>query len=188
MDNFLKLFEDQKFIDWVTNPTIELEEFWSDYIRINPAEKEEIKIARAILLHLQSTPNKELEEASSEIYASIIKQLETKDNNRKKKIFLLSFLKYAAVGILFFMVGISFNYFLKSEKEIITIADVQVDNSQEYSKLILADGNNLIMPEKKSEIEYRPNGQIVINKKDTIDTGKDINEQDINQLVSLIHI
>lgn len=182
MDNFLKLFEDQRFIDWVTNPTDELEEFWTDYIKINHDEKEDIMIARAILLHLQSNTNKVVEEASSEIYASIIKQLEIKNKKQKRKIFLNSYLKYAAVGILFFTLGIAFNHYLKSEKEIITIADEQVDNSQEYSKLILADGNNVVMPEKKSEIEYRPNGQIVINKKDTFDTGNDIQDQDINQL------
>ena len=42
MDEFLKYFEDKKFVNWVIKPSKELDEFWHGYIEKNKSETSDV--------------------------------------------------------------------------------------------------------------------------------------------------
>ncbi len=183
MDKFLKYYEDPDFVRWVLNPTKDLEEYWDDYMKKHESEKEQIRIARMIVSHLQSAPTPNVSNVSKEVFSSIITELDNKGRKSRKKIILFSYFRYAAVGILFFVMGVAINQYLNNNnRDNEVFENIQVNNSPGYSTLILSDGSNVQIPEKKSEIEYKPDGQIVINKKDTVSTPKIRNNENINEL------
>lgn len=182
MDEFLKYFEDKKFVNWVINPSKELDEFWHGYIEKNKSEREHIRLARLLISHLQSKPEQELNTTSIEIFSSLIQQLENRNKKSKRKKLFFSVSKYAAIGLLCFSLGMVFYYYQRPEKIIGLNETAIMENGPQHSKLILSDGNNVVIQEKKSEIEYQADGQIVINKRDTIKTNKNIPGKILNEL------
>ncbi|MCK3684066.1 FecR domain-containing protein [Maribellus sp. YY47] len=182
MDKFLKYYEDQNFVRWVLNPTKDLDEYWNDYIKKHEDEQEQIRVAHMIVSHLQSTPTPNVSKVSKEVFTSILKELDNKGKKSKKKIILFSYFRYAAVGILFFVLGVAINQYLNKEKNNGLQQSLQVSNNPAYSTLILSDGSNVQIPDKKSEIEYKSNGQIVINKKDTVRSPGITTDQNLNEL------
>ena len=96
---------------------------------------------------------------------------------------LYSFMKYAAVGIFFFILGIAtYNYYQKPDK-FDDINRVLVVQNPDDAQLILGNGKNISIAEKESNIKYDKNGKIVINNKDTVQNYSDSQENELNQLV-----
>jgi len=182
MDKLFKYYEDQNFIRWVLKPTKDLDEYWNNYIKKHEDEQEQIRVARMIVSHLKSTPTHDTSKVSKEVFSSIVKELDNEGKKSKKKIILFSYFRYAAVGILFFVLGVAINQYLNKEKNIGFLQSPQVSNNPAYSTLILSDGSNVQIPDKTSEIEYKPNGQIVINKKDTVRSPSITTDQNFNEL------
>lgn len=182
MDKFLKYYEDPDFVRWVLTPTKDLEEYWDDYMEKHESEKEQIRIARLIVSHLQSAPTPDVSSVSKEVFSSIVTELDNKGKKSRKKIILFSYFRYAAVGILFFVLGVAINQYLNNERDNGVQQNMQVSNTPGYSTLILSDGSNVQIPDKKSEIEYKSNGQIVINKKDTVHSPSTTTDQNFNEL------
>jgi len=183
MDKFLKYFEDPNFVRWVIHPTKELDNYWSNYVKNNNSEKEQINTARLILLHLKSKTNgPELKNISDKIYTSTLKHIQIKKRKTTPRIILLRYMKYAAIGIFFFVLGVTVNHFTNQDKQDELYGELQAINLSEYSTLILSDGSNVQLPDKSSDIEYKSNGQIIINHKDTVQSKKPLIEQDQNVL------
>ncbi len=183
MDKFLKYFEDPNFVRWVNNPSKELDVYWSDYIKNNDSEKEQIKTARLILLHLKSRSEvPKLKNISEEIYSSALKHIQINKRKTTSKIILLQYMKYAAIGLIFFALGVTVNHFTNQDKQDELYSELQDINQSEYSTLILSDGSNVQLPDKSSDIEYKSNGQIIINHRDTVQSKKPLIEQDQNVL------
>ncbi|MFV0593421.1 MAG: FecR family protein [Draconibacterium sp.] len=181
MDKFLKYYEDQDFVRWVLNPTQKLDKYWNDYLEKHESEKEQIQIARVIVSQLQSNPSPDSPKVSKEVFSTIIKELDNKNKNSKRKIILFSYFRYAAVGVLLFVLGVAINQYF-SEKNDPAVESREVRANPAYSTLILSDGSNVLIPNKKSEIEYKSNGKIVINKKDTVHSPEIISDQNFNEL------
>lgn len=184
MDKFLKYFENKQFVQWVLSPDEELNSYWKDYCRNNPSEKSEIELARLLVLQFQS--KKDLKYSSDtetvKIFSEIVEKLE--ENNKKKSLHRvgLAILKYAAVAIIFFSLGIL--YFNQKPSEFVELSkQLAVVQEQNNSQLILGDGEKVALLEKKSEIEYRKNGNIVINKQDTVQVFGKSQDIGINQLI-----
>lgn len=184
MKNFLRYFGNQDFVQWVLRPDEQSEKFWSDYLEKNPGEREAIKWASFVISQLQSkkeTGNAEKESVS--LLAAIIQQI---DQNEKKKSFrkkAYSVSGYAAVGILFFILGMAFYYFQKPDS-FSGLAEQMYSIYDEHSvKLILGDGKNVAIDQKESTIEYQVDGKIIINNQDTLSAEPDRQKQVLNQLV-----
>lgn len=182
MDKFLKYYEDQNFVRWVLKPSKDLDQYWNDYVKKHESERENIRVARMIVSHLHSTPTPDTSKLSKEVFSSVIKELDNKGKKTRKKIILFSYFRYAAVGILFFVLGVAINQYLNNERNSEVQQSLQVNNNSAYSTLILSDGSNVQIPDKKSEIEYKSDGQIVINKKDTVHSSTEVAKQNLNEL------
>lgn len=182
MDDYLKYLEDPKFIKWVIRPTKELNEFWTDYMENHESEKDQIKSARTLVLSLQSAPVPNSDKIARQIYRSVQKEIGIHKPKSKSRNLLLTLSKYAAVGLIFFSLGIAVNHYLKESNQNDFQYFKPTENSYPYTILTLSDGKNVQIPDKESEIGYSTNGQIVINKKDTVETGQAITPKRLNEL------
>ncbi len=184
MDHFLNFFEDQRFVNWVFNPTPEVNRYWEDYIKEHPEQKKDIEYGRILLSQLQQKRECENMGEITALYAGILRQIDKK-KDRKPFIrhFLFPLLKYAAVALVFLSLGIFLvNRYNNSHilAEYQSIKEVKDDTE---ARLILANGGKIILPENESTIDYGQNGKIIINQKDTIKQESTASESEMNQLI-----
>ena len=182
MDKFLKYFENKQFVRWVLKPNEELDIFWKNYINKNIDEKEQIELARLLILQLQS--KKELDSGieSTDLFSKIVFELNKRNKKSTFRRIAITASKYAAVGIIFFSMGVAFYYYQKSEQFNKYIQQLEVFD-QNNAQLILGDSKNVLITGKKSEIEYQSNGSVIINNQDTVKTASGLRKQELNQLI-----
>ena len=183
MDKFLKYFENNKFVEWVLRPTEELEDYWNEYLKENPSEKEQIELARLLIGQLKSKEEKESSAETVELLSGIIQKLEEKNRQNRFSRIGREVLKYAAVAVLFFSLGIALFMIQKEDRFEQFSAQTEVFQDKENAQLILGDGENVAITEKESTVEYQADGRIIINNRDTMAAKSDTREPQLNQLV-----
>lgn len=184
MEKFLTYFENKSFVRWVLHPNEKLETYWKNYLEKNPHEQEEIEFARLLILQLQSKKEEtKTEEETIGLLSDIIQQIENANRKKRMRKISLSLLKYAAVGLLFFFLGIGYYYVVKPDylKGFTEQLAAVEDNSG--ARLILGSGENVQILEKESTVEYQSDGKIVINRQDTVKTKTSNRKQELNQLI-----
>lgn len=184
MEKFLKYFENKNFVRWVLRPDEQLEKYWNDYLEKNPQEREEVAWARYVISQLQS--KKETGAAETEavtLLSAIIQQIEREEKKNNIRRIAFSLARYAAVGILFFFLGIAYYYFQKPDSFSGLAEQMYSVQDENNVQLILGDGKNVSINQKESTVEYRADGKIVINSQDTLAAEPTTQKQTINQLV-----
>ncbi|MCL6266304.1 FecR family protein [Flagellimonas myxillae] len=184
MNDFNKYLDDEKFVDWIVDPTDEKNAYWETYISQNPEEEGKIKILRQYLGALQATNDKLSQNEKQEILDRIYDKVVLAKSGQGP--IYLNFLKYAAI----FLVLVGTAYYLtieSSEKENVNIdslLQVAIDSVTD-TKLILENDQEIAIDEKRSIINYSGNNNLVINKKDTLDisAGTAVEEVQMNQLI-----
>jgi transmembrane sensor len=123
------------------------------------------------------------EEEAIGLLSDIIQQIEITNRKKNFRRITLSLLKYAAVALVFFFLGISYYYFQKTESFSGLAEQMYPAQDVNSVQLILGDGINVPIDENESTVEYRSDGQIVINSRDTVPAKSDRKAQKLNQLV-----
>ncbi|WP_372772690.1 FecR family protein [Mangrovibacterium sp.] len=183
MDKILRYLENPDFVRWVYKPNGQNTIFWNEFQKDNPEEIGIIREAKTILLRLK--PKKEiLGPKIDSALPSIILKIRKKQQIRRIRQFTLSTFKYAAIAVLFFLTGL----FIMKERYSSAIdemsrqyANISYYNGEE-SRLVLADGKNIIISEKFSQIRYNEKGTIIIDQNDTISQNISGNNP-MNQLI-----
>lgn len=183
MDKFLKYFEDKSFIRWILNPDADLNNYWMDYIKNNPDEKAQLELSRIIVSQLKSKKLSGNSNESITILAEIINTLKKKKKYQITQKIFLFFLKYAAVGLLFFSLGIMYNYIQNTDKLDELSEQLIFASDNNNAQLILGGEKNVSIAKKESTVEYRSDGKIVINDQDTVINKNETKTQELNQLV-----
>ena len=165
MENISKYLEDKRFISWIFNSNDELEKWWKSYETGHPNEKQNIQLARKILYNIKTTDKQLSDEEKILLFSGILKQVEEQQNAKRKFKRLTGILKYAAVAILFFAVGALLFYRQDNFNPQFYTQKLAEPYSGNESKLIRPDGEAVLLQEQNSVIEYRNNGQVVINNK-----------------------
>jgi transmembrane sensor len=184
LEKFLKYFENKDFVRWVLRPDEQLEKYWNDYLEKNPQEREEVAWARYLVSQLQS--KKEADAAENEsvnLLSEIIQQIERREKKSNIRKIAFSLARYAAVGILFFFLGIAYYYFQKPDSFSDLAEQMYSVQDENNVQLILGDGKNVSIGQKESTVEYRADGKIVINSQDTLAAEPARQKQVLNQLV-----
>ncbi len=183
MDDFLRYFENEKFVHWIYNPDPELDKYWDNWFQNHPEEKKEAEFARQILIQLRSRADKVKSEEVISLYSGIVEKLSnTKPKNRAFHLFV-PLMRYAAVAFIFLSLGILLKTYLSQNKHINQEQLVTTIQSSPDAQLILADGRKIELNSKESSIEYSAKGKIVINQKDTIESKSQSAEVEMNQLI-----
>lgn len=169
MEQLSKYIGNKNFILWVFEPNPELETWWSQFETEHPGERRNILLARKILLKFRTT-NRELTEGEKILlFSRILREVEEKQDSGKVRHLVYGLLKYAAVALLFFSVGAvlfykqsQFNPQLLTQK----MAEPVPENS---ARLIRANGENILLNQSKSVLQYKNDGKLVVNS-DTLKT------------------
>lgn len=163
MGKITKYLEDKKFIQWALNPNEKLEELWKEYEKEHPDDKESIHQAKRIIQHLK-TSNKEItDEEKMILFSKILKQIEEERRPKKSVEFVYKMLKYAAIAVLFFAIGALLFYKKNNFNPQFYTQQLTEPISENDATLIRPDGENIVLEQKKSKIEYKNDGQIVVN-------------------------
>ena len=183
MQKLLTYLENTDFVRWVYMPDEQNDRFWKEFQRNNPNEAEFIREARIILLQLKSKKSGKDNRIEAALPQILLKIQKKKRVQTIKRIAISTF-KYAAIAILFFSIGL----FIMQEKYRSTIDEMnhQFSNISYFngaeSRLVLADGKNIIIDEKLSTVYYNEEGTVIIGQTDTV-SQVIANENSMNQLV-----
>jgi len=163
MERISKYLEDKRFIQWVFSPGNELDEWWKSFEASNPKEKENIQLARRILQKLHTTDKELSEDEKIMLFTQILKQVEKQQERRKVRKIIGSFLKYAAVAVLFFFIGALMFYRQNNFNPQFQTQEITEPIHSDEARLIRPDGENIILSEENSRIEHKQDGQVVVN-------------------------
>jgi transmembrane sensor len=143
----------------------------SNLISVMPEKGDEINLAVKIIKGLQMKPIQQSPERQKELWHEILLA-------QKKKTRLTFFLKIAASLLLIFGIGSTIVYFSvkQNEKQVPVMSKAESNDA----KLILANGQTVLISNKQSKLRFSPNGtKIVLNDSSDIaqSVGKDIHNQ-----------
>ena len=105
MEQLSKWIENKNFILWVFEPNEELESWWNQFAIDYPEEKKGILLARGILQKFRTVERNLTEVEKILLFSKVLKQIEKKQHTGKSRQLIVSFIRYAAVAILFIAIG-----------------------------------------------------------------------------------
>ncbi|MCK9412013.1 MAG: FecR domain-containing protein [Prolixibacteraceae bacterium] len=184
MEQLSKYIENKNFIIWVFQPDAELETWWNQFETDHPEEKRNIQLARKVLMKFRTANKKLTEEEKILLFSRVLKQVEEKQHTGKARRLITGLLRYAAVALLFFSIG-ALLFFKQNQFNPQFYTQTQAEPVPENSaKLIRANGENILLKDNKSVLQYQANGKLVVNN-DTIsaEQSKPTTAMAMNQLI-----
>jgi ferric-dicitrate binding protein FerR (iron transport regulator) len=169
---------DDFFIQWLKDPDEEHEKFWNEYIKRFPEQAGSIEQAKFIVSMFQHKHEKLSLDETYDIWNGAIRNAR---KPRTKKI--LRFVRYAAILLLMFASGALAFYFYENSRTVhydLTEISKPVNNE---AKIILADGSEISLEKKDSEITYNSSGNQLIVNNDTINQNQLADRESMNKVI-----
>jgi len=166
-----KYIENPLFLKWIFQNNPSTEQYWENYLLEHPEEKSQIQELKQRLLELQFSNDTLSYTEKAELGNLIVNRLDRDLKRTKRGLVLRSFMKYAAVAIVFAAIGgllvylnIGKNTYYQQFAEQI----IQVPTSSSGPVLITSNGQNVDLKKSNSNIDYSKNGTIVLNNDSVI--------------------
>ena len=166
-----KYIENPLFMKWIFQNNPSTEQYWKNYLLEHPEEKSQIQELKQRLLELQFSNDTLSYTEKAELGNLIVNRLDRDLKRTKRGLVLRSFMKYAAVAIVFAAIGgllvylkIGKNTYYQQFAEQI----IQVPTSSSGPVLITSNGQNVDLKKSNSNIDYSQNGTIVLNNDSVI--------------------
>lgn len=176
-----KYLDNPEFINWVFNPNKENEAYMDLYLLKHPEEEVLVKDLKEILLGIQRDNAINIPDNKEEIF-EVIKARISKDSKNKKKLFVFSRLyKYAAIFII--MLGVVSLWVFNKADHFSHLNNPEVVSMDTISstQLILGNKEAVVINSKESRVEYKKDGQIVVNDTEAAKTQNE--NEELNQLL-----
>ncbi len=180
-----KYIENPMFTEWVFRPNEGINRYWEKYLLQHPDEEAQILELKSRLIELNCFNEKLLPEEKLEIAEQVIDRIELEEKNRKRRTIILSLFKYAAVALIFAVIGGLAVYFKSDNQSVYKQMASQIVRIPSEGKgpiLITASGENLNLKKTNSSVDYKKNGTIVLNNDSVLKTISET-ESAMNQLV-----
>ncbi|MCF7569257.1 FecR family protein [Sabulilitoribacter arenilitoris] len=171
MEPYSRYLEDKSFLDWVYSPTPESDSFWKSYIKEHPEEKETMYTLKSILVSLKTSDAIISNKEKQEILQRILNQTGNIKPKQIKRLpsLVKKYYKYAAVFVIIIIGSVFINKnFIENKKLPFSDVDLTALDSLTSTQLNLATGEQFLIKETKSTIEYNSLGNIILNQNDTI--------------------
>lgn len=170
--------DDDYFLEWLNNPTEEHEKFWSEFIRTYPSQQVAIEQARFMLDIFEHKQERLSLDETYDIWNEVIRH-----TKRPKVRKLYRMLKYAAVLVLVFTSGALAFYLYEHSRQLhYDLVEVNEPSTSE-AKIIFADGSELSLEKKESEITYAANGNQLVVNNDTIRQRPSDGKESMNKII-----
>lgn len=166
-----KYIENPLFMKWIFQNNPSTEQYWENYLLEHPEEKSQIQELKQRLLELQFSNDTLSYTEKAELGNLIVNRLDRDLKRTKRGLVLRSFMKYAAVAIVFAAIGgllVYFNIGKNTYYQQFAEQIIQVPTSSSGPVLITSNGQNVDLKKSSSNIDYSQNGTIVLNNDSVI--------------------
>jgi hypothetical protein len=185
MDIYDRLIENPLFFKWIFCPSEELNSYWGSYLEQNPQEMDlilEFKVQFEKYLKFDS--RKISESDKQKLALRIRNKLKTIDKKKKRRLIVRNLLKYAAVAVLFFLIGSSLVYLYMDSRQ----PEIIVDNTSspahaQEPMLIIDEHKKIQLNHGESKLDYSDKNEIIVNESQTLTKKDKGNIPEINTLV-----
>lgn len=184
-DIFDQFIDNPLFFKWIFHPTPELNAYWEHYLENNPEQAGEVlELKTQIKKYFKYEDIKLNDNDNRALAKRILKKLDKTDRNRTRDRFLRAAMRYAAVALLFLCIGGGLVYFYFDMGKPYNFADVPNLSSQlDEPVLILNDRKQFTLNRGESQLEYSPEGEILVNRGQTINNVRENSSPEINTLL-----
>lgn len=180
-----KFIENPKFLQWIFHNNRSVDQYWEQYLLEHPEEEAQILELKTRLSELKYSDETMLQIEKEDIAQQVISRINLDLEKNKRQSIFISFLKYAAVAIVFAAIG-GLVVYMNSSKESIyqQLAGqmVHIPAEGQGPLLITSTGENVDLKKSNSSVDYTRNGAIVVNNDSVIKAANDIPNV-MNQLV-----
>lgn len=180
-----KFIENPKFLQWIFHNNRSVDQYWEQYLLEHPEEEAQILELKTRLLELKYSDETMLQIEKEDIAQQVISRINLDLEKNKRQSIFISFLKYAAVAVVFAAIG-GLVVYMNSSKESIyqQLAGqmVHIPAEGQGPLLITSTGENVDLKKSNSSVDYTRNGAIVVNNDSIIKAANDIPNV-MNQLV-----
>ncbi|WP_321373076.1 FecR domain-containing protein [uncultured Draconibacterium sp.] len=172
MNLYHQLIENPLFFKWIYHNTPEINSYWEHFLNEHPDDATVIReFKEGFERHLQYDKQQLTEKEKKDLALRILKELEHVDNRKKQRRIVRLTMRYAAIAILFLMVGSAVTWFLLEDKISDRYAHFpppQNLNIQDPT-LIIENEQEVALNKGKSELEYSDEGKIIVDKQQVIE-------------------
>jgi len=180
-----KYIENPLFTEWVFRPNPAISQYWDQYLLSHPDEKQHILELKSRLLELQFNNETLSPEEKIEVAEHVVDRIEQQEESQKRRALFVSMMKYAAVALIFAVIG-GVVVYLRSDSESIykQMAGqiVRIPSEGKGPILITSGGDNLNLKKTNSSVDYTKSGSVVLNNDSVLKTVPE-DETAMNQLV-----
>jgi len=180
-----KFIENPQFLKWIfnTNPSIDF--YWEQYMIENPEEKSQLLELKQCLTDLKFTNSLLLQFEKDELAKQVSRRINLNLKSGRRRLIVNSFMKYAAVALVFAVIG-GLLVYLNTDKESIYQQQISqmipMPSANQGPLLITSNGENVNLKESNSTVAYSSNGSVVLNNDSIIQPNTDLPDV-LNQII-----
>lgn len=164
MDIYERLIANPLFFKWVYHPNQEIDSWWNTYLKLNPAEADQILRFKQSFIALDFPADKLTDIEKKELALRIIHGIESIKKKKKRNHFLIVFTRYAAIAVLFFSIGGLLGYLKKDKQSNEWYAEeTQIPSQLEGPVLILPEGESIALNKTESSLDYSNPENVLVN-------------------------
>lgn len=159
-----QLIENPLFFKWIYHSSSEIEDYWESYMKLNPREAEYIVHFKKEFEKLRYSTEEFPEEEKRVLARRILRQLDLIDRQRHRRNVWISLTRYAAVAILFFVVGSAVVYLQmrhQESRDFVQRFDIPTNNDEPV--LILDNKDQIRLEKKESVLDYSKKDVLLVN-------------------------
>jgi len=156
--NFQELITNSYFIDWVSNPTPESEQYWQKFVQKNSSIRDEFEKARYVVKTLQRKRKAIDDDNVREIWDSIQSDLKSKTDNLK----LFRWWRVAAAITV--IIGLAGLFYLNFDRQDIDYSKIAVTGTDVSDiTLVMSDGSRKVFTSQQTSFSYSPSGLVMVD-------------------------
>ncbi|MEP3836219.1 MAG: FecR domain-containing protein [Algibacter sp.] len=180
-----KYLNNPDFINWVYHPNKENTKSVEDLLLKHPDDKYIIEDLKAILLAIADENEISIPDVKEEVFEAIKLKIKENEKQRNKQGLFSQFYKYAAILVVAF--GVASFWFFSTRHQFSNFGNTKIGNLDSIcsTQLILGNKDALLIDvdeaSKSSHVQYKNDGNIIVNNKETAKTENP--KEEFNQLL-----
>jgi transmembrane sensor len=180
-----KFIDNPLFLKWIFNSSSAVETYWEQYLLKHPEEKDELLDLKSHLADLKFENDSLLLSEKDDLENSVRKTIERDTRQIKRRQLVQTFMKYAAVALVFTAIGGLLVYINMGKENVyqeLARQTIVASSSASGPLLITSNGKNVNLKKSSSTVDYSKKGSVVLNNDSVLQT-PEADSNTMNQLV-----
>jgi len=180
-----KLIENPLFLKWIFNTGPDVEAHWKQYLLEHPEDRTQLLELKDRLSELKFSNDRLQVTEKDELAQRISRVMDLDTRQIKRRQLVQSFMKYAAVAVIFVAIGGLLVYLNMGKENVyqeFARQTIIVPASSQGPLLITSSGNNVNLKKSSSTVDYSKKGSVVLNNDSVFQTSEE-DSNAMNQLV-----